>query len=174
MSDVLRLHPVGGLGEPGDVGEEHGELLALARELDLLPALENRGVDLGREVLRELARQDLQLAVLLADLLGRLPGAAVGVLELHLALLELGDVGVDRDGAASGDFPLGDQDPAAVGVMLQGREARVAMLRQALLNVGFRVGARLPNQAALHRAPDDRLERLPGRISMSPPASSSR
>ena len=81
LRDVLQFHPVGGLGEPGDVGEEHGELLALAGELHLLPALEDRGVDLRRQVLRELARQDLQLAVLAADLLGRLLGAPVGFLE---------------------------------------------------------------------------------------------
>jgi hypothetical protein len=37
----------------------------------------------------------------------------VGGFQLLFALLELGDVGIDRDGAAAGDLPLGDQDPAA-------------------------------------------------------------
>ena len=100
--------------------------------------------------------------MLLADLLGRLLGAPVRFLQLRLALLELGDVGVDRDRAAAGDLALGDQDPAAVGAMLQGRRAGIAMLRQALPNVPLGVVARLVDQPALDRAPEDRLERGPG------------
>jgi hypothetical protein len=81
--------------------------------------------------------------VLLADLLGRLPGASVGGFQLLFALLELGDVGIDRDGAAAGDLALGDQDPTAVGTPLQGRRAGIAVLRQALLDVPLGLAARL-------------------------------
>ena len=72
--------------------------------------------------------------MLAADLLGRALRAAVGFLERDLTLLQFGDVGVDRDGAAAGDLALRDQDPAPVGPALQGRRPGIAMLRQTLLN----------------------------------------
>jgi hypothetical protein len=97
LGDVLGFQRVGSLGEARDVGEEHSELLAPAGELDLLPALEDRGVDLRREILRELAGQGLQLAVLVTDHLSCLSGTLVRFLELHLALLQLRDGRIDRD-----------------------------------------------------------------------------
>jgi hypothetical protein len=46
MREFLGFQPVGDLGEVSDIGEEHGELLALAGELDLLAARKDRVVRL--------------------------------------------------------------------------------------------------------------------------------
>ena len=66
-----------------------------------------------RDVQSELVRQRFRLAMATSDLVGCLPGALVGLLELDFAPLELSDVGVDRDRPTSGHTALGDHDPAS-------------------------------------------------------------
>ena len=60
LRQILRFHLVRDLGEIGDVGEAHGELLPLARDLNVLAPGEDRIVDLGCEIFRKLARKGLQ------------------------------------------------------------------------------------------------------------------
>ena len=81
LREVFRLHLVGDLGETDEVGEANGELLALADDLDVLLAGEDRVVDLRRQVFCEFRRQRRQRRGLFRQVL--------------LALLEFGDVGID-------------------------------------------------------------------------------
>ena len=145
LGQVLGFHLVGDLGEADEVGEAHRELLALADDLDVLLAGEDRVVDLRRQILRELGRQRGQRVGLLGQVL--------------LALLELGDVGIDRDGAAVLGAALADHDPAAVAAPLHLRLAGIAVLVQPLGDPFLDAAFRILDVAALGGAADDALER---------------
>ena len=71
-------------------------------------------VDLRREVLGELARERLEGGGFFRQVL--------------LPLLQLGDVGIDRDRAAILGAALADHDPAAVAAPLHLRLAGIAVL----------------------------------------------
>ena len=60
---IFRLHAFGLIGESGDIGKEHGEFLAAAADPRVLPALENRLIDLPRQIPGELQREILQSSV---------------------------------------------------------------------------------------------------------------
>ena len=85
--------------------------------------------------------------------------SAFGLLgEVLLALLELGDVGIDRDGAAVLGAPLADHHPAAVGAPLHLRLARIAVLTQPFGDPFLDAALRILHVAALGSAADDALE----------------
>ena len=60
LGQIFGFQSIGRLGEPRDVREEYGQLLAAARDLHLLLAAEDRLIDLRREILRELVGKLLQ------------------------------------------------------------------------------------------------------------------
>ena len=93
---------------------------------------EDRRVDLRREIFRELVRERLERLVFLGHQSVRELGLAVRLAQLRLGALDLGDVGVDGDGAAFRGLPLVDLDPAVVGAALHVRLARVAVTGQPL------------------------------------------
>ena len=101
-------------------------------------------VDLRREVLGELARERLERRRFLR--------------QVRLALLELGDVGIDRDRAAVLGAALADHDPAAVAAPLHLRLAGIAVLRQALGHPFLDPALGILDGALRGRAPDDGLE----------------
>src|SRR5215213_4772540 len=144
LGQVLGFHLVGGLGEAGDVGEADRQLLALARDGDVLAAGEDRVVDLRRQVLGELARERLERRRFLR--------------QVGLALLELGDVRVDRDRAAVLGAALTDHDPAAVAAPLHLRLAGIAVLREALRYPFLDPALGVLDGALRGRAPDDAPE----------------
>ena len=89
--------------------------------------------------------------------------SAVGFFgEILLALLELGDIGIDRDGAAVLGAALADHHPAAVVAALHLRLAGIAMLRQPLRDPFLDAAFRILDIAALGGAADDALERRAG------------
>ena len=148
LGEVLELHFVGDFGETDEVGKANRELLALADDLDVLLAGEDRIVNLRRQVFRELGRQRRQRRGLLGQIL--------------LALLELGDVGIDRDCAAVLGAALADHHPAAVGAALHLRLARIAMLLQAIRNPFLDAAFRILDIAPFRSTADDGLERRAG------------
>ena len=93
---------------------------------------------------------------------GRLLGLLHGAAQLEFRMLEVGDVGVDRDDAAVMGVALGDLDPAAVGALLDQRLGRVAVARDPLGDPGVDPADRLADPTALGRAAHDRLERHAG------------
>ena len=101
-------------------------------------------VDLRRQVFRELRRQRRERGGLLGQVL--------------LALLELGDVGIDRDGAAVLGAPLADHHPAAVVAPLHLRLARIAVLAQPFGDPFLDAAFGVLDVAALGGAADDALE----------------
>ena len=105
-------------------------------------------VHLRRQVFCELGRQRRQRGGLLGEVL--------------LALLELGDVGIDRDGAAVLGAALADHHPAAVAAPLHLRLARIAMLLQPFGNPFLDAAFRILDVAALSGPADDALERRAG------------
>jgi hypothetical protein len=111
-------------------------------------AREDRIINLRREILGQLGRERLQR--------GGLAG------EILFPLLQLGDVGIDRDGAAVLRSSLAHHDPASVAAPLHLRLPRVAVPLEALRNPGFDPAFRILDLAALRRAPDDGLERRAG------------
>ena len=88
-------------------------------------------------------------------------GEGVGLLgQVLLALLEFGDVGIDRNGAAVLGAPLADHDPSAIVATLHLRLARVAMLAQPLRYPLFNAANRVRDVAPLGGVPDNALECL--------------
>ena len=149
LRQILGLEPVGGLGETGDVGEKDGELLAAACNLDLLPAGENRIIELRRQIFRQLT--------------GELFQSERFFRQLFFALLELGDIGVDGDGAAVDRPSLADHDPASITALLHVRRTRVAVPREALLQPRLDAALCLLHVTALGGPPGNGLEGHPGR-----------
>lgn len=60
LGQLLGFQAVGRFGKTSNIREEHRQFLALAGDLDLLAAGENRFVDLRRQILCELIRELLQ------------------------------------------------------------------------------------------------------------------
>src|SRR6266568_4856868 len=60
LSKLLRFHSIGRLSKAGNVGKADGEFLALADNSYILASGKYRIVDLGCEVLGELARERLE------------------------------------------------------------------------------------------------------------------
>ena len=142
-----------------DVGEEHGQLLAVRGDLDVALAGENRRIDLGRQVLRQLRRQDLQRPVLFAHELVRQLRLALGLAKFLFGPLDLGDVRVDGDGAALCGLALVDLDPAAVGAALDVGLARLPVLCQPLGNPLLDPSFGVLDKTLLRRVADEHLVR---------------
>ena len=95
--------------------------------------------------------------------LGRQRGERGGLLgQVLLALLELGDVGIDRDGAAVLGAALADHHPAAVVAPLHLRLARIAMLPQPFGDPFLDAAFGILDVAALRSAADDAFKRRAG------------
>jgi hypothetical protein len=75
-----------------------------------------------------------------------------------LPLLELGDVGIDRDRAAVLGAPLADHHPAPIAAPLHLRLARIAVMAQAVGDPLLQAAFRVLDISALGCAPDDALE----------------
>lgn len=99
----------------------------------------------------------------MASLLESASSAARLLREILLAPLELGDVGVDGDGAAVLGAALADHDPAAIAAPLHLRLGRVAVTRKALGDPLLQPALRVADVPALGGATDDRLEPVPRR-----------
>src|SRR4051812_810440 len=144
LGEVLGFHLVGDFGETGDVGEADGQLLAIARDRDILVASEDGIVDLRREIFGELTRE-------------RLEGGGF-FREALLPLLQLRDVGIHPDCAAIVSATLADHDPAAVSAPLHLRLAGKTVLTQALGQPFLDPSLSVLDVATLGGAPDDALE----------------
>jgi hypothetical protein len=57
LREVFRLHFIGDLSEPDQIGKANRELLALADDFNILLAGEDRVIDLRRQIFRELGRE---------------------------------------------------------------------------------------------------------------------
>ena len=140
----------------GEVGDE--ALLAELRGfLDEHFAVADDGVERRAQLVAHIGEE---LALRLVGGVGLL----LGLLQLALALLELGDVGVDGDRAAVRRLPLADPDPAAIGIMLLDHAVRLAVLAEAAREPGFRRHSAEIGDAALDDRRGDDAKLWPGTI----------
>src|SRR6516165_847219 len=142
---LLGLQAIRRLGEAGDVGKEDGQLFPATRDFDFLFPGEDRLVDLGRKVFRELVRELLHRPRFFR--------------ELVLALLQLCNVRVYGHRTTLVDLALADQDPATVASLLDVRAARFQVTGQAFADPLLDPAVGIPDVTALGGASNEAFER---------------